>query len=376
MLAIVGERPVTTTWQERAREIAAEIAVHAEGCDAEDRFIAESYDRLKTAGFFKAMVPIDLGGDGVSIRTMAECIRILATGCGSTALAFAMHCHLVAAAAWRREHQGAPTEGLLKKVADGAVLASSGGGDWLESGGTAERVEGGYRITARKAFSSGSPAADMLVTSAVYDDPDAGPTVLHFAVPLKGEGVGHQSTWQVLGMRGTGSNDIVLDQVFVADAAISGKRPAGEWHMLFHVISKMAFALIYAAYMGLADAARARALALAAKRTPDPLTAQRAGALENAWVSADLAHTRALNIAEDWAPGLETTSAAMVCRTLTGRHAVETVECALELAGGQAFYRKAGLERLFRDVQAARFHPLREIEQLDLSGRTALGWPV
>lgn len=374
MLAIVGERTVTTPWQDRAREIAAEIAVHAEACDAEDRFVEEGYERLKQAGFFAAMVPADLGGEGVSMRTMAECIRILATGCGSTALAFAMHCHLVAVAAWRREHQGAPTEGLLRKVAEGAILVSSGGSDWLESGGTAERVDGGFRITARKAFSSGSPAADLLVTSAVYDDPEAGPTVLHFAVPLKVEGVSHQQTWQVLGMRGTGSNDVVLDQVFVADAAISGKRPAGEWHILFHVISKIAFALIYAAYMGLADAARAKALGLAAKRSPDPLTAQRAGALENAWTSADLAHTRALEIAEHWAPGLETTSAAMVCRTLTGQHAIATVEHALELAGGQAFYRKASLERLFRDVQAARFHPLRETEQLDLSGRTALGW--
>lgn len=376
MLAIAENLSVTAGWQERARAIAAESAVHAERCDAEDGFVLDGYGLLAQAGFFKAMVPSDLGGEGVSIRTMAECIRIIAAGCGSTALAFSMHCHLVAVAAWRREHQGAPTEGLLKKVAEGAILVSSGGSDWLDSGGTAERVEGGYRISARKAFSSGSPRADLLVTSAVYDDPDSGPTVLHFAVPLGADGVRFEPTWQVLGMRGTGSNDVVLDKVFIADGAISGKRPAGEWHMLFHVIAKIAFALIYATYLGLADAARATALELTAQRAPDPLTAQRAGVLENEWVSADLAHQRAVDIAEGWAPGAETTSAAMVCRTLSARHAIATVERAMELVGGQAFYRKAGLERLFRDVQAARFHPLREREQIDLTGRTALGWPV
>lgn len=377
MLALVEDTKVEVMWQERARAIAEELKAHAAECDTDDRFVAQGYARLKDEGFFKALVPTELGGGGASMRTVAECIRILATGCGSTALAFAMHSHLVAAAAWRREHQGAPTEGLLKRVAaEDLILVSSGESDWLESGGAAVKVEGGYKITARKAFSSGSPAADLLVTSAVYDDPAEGPTVLHFAVPLKGDGVTIKPTWEVLGMRGTGSHDIELDGVFVADASISGKRPAGEWHMLFHVISKIAFALIYAAYAGLADAAREQALAVASKREPNPLAPQRAGALENEWLSMDLAHQRALEIAEESAPSPATTSAALACRTLTGRHAIAVVEQAMELVGGQAFYRKSGLERIFRDVQAARFHPLREQEQLDLTGRTALAWPV
>lgn len=253
---------------------------------------------------------------------------------------------------------------------------SSGGSDWLKSGGSAVRVEGGYRITARKPFASGSPVGDLLVTSAVHDDPADGPTVLHFAVPLRAAGVEHQPNWQVMGMRGTGSNDVVLADLFVPGAAISGRRPAGEWHMLFHVISKIAFALIYAAYTGIAEAARDRAVALAAARAPDAGTALLAGALENELLSCRLAHAHAVEIAEEWAPGPETTSAAMQVRTLTGRHAIATVEKAMELAGGASFYRKTGLERMFRDVQAARFHPLTELPQRELTGRTILGWPV
>lgn len=366
-----------TDWVNEARVIAAEIAQWAEAHDADDSFVEPAFARLKQAGFFKALVPVELGGFGAGIGEMCGAIRALARGCGSTALAFSMHCHLVAAAAWRREHQGAPTEGLLRRVAaEDLVLVSSGGNDWLASGGTATKVEGGFAITGRKPFSSGSPFGDLLVTSALYDDPEAGKTVLHFAIPLRSGNVTHLPTWQVLGMRGTGSNDIAIDGQFLPEAAISGRRPAGEWHMLFHVISKIAFAMIYSAYLGLAEEARDRAVTLAAKRSPDPLTAQLAGELDNELLSAQLAHRRAVEIAENDAPGPDTTSAAMACRTLTGRHAIAAVSKAMELAGGQAFYRKAGIERLFRDVQAARYHPLPEKAQLDFTGRHALGWPI
>ena len=84
-------------------------------------------------------------------------------------------------------------------------------------------------------------------TSAVLDDPQAGPTVLHFPVPLNAPGVTIQDTWHTLGMRGTGSHDVVLDDVFVPDAAVAGRRPQGQWHHLFHVIAMIALPLIYAA---------------------------------------------------------------------------------------------------------------------------------
>lgn len=364
-------------WLERAERVGEQIAIHAAVHDQDDTFVEEGFELLKKEGFFTALVPMEYGGGGASTATICECIRILARSCGSTALAFSMHCHLVAVAAWRKEHQNAPTEGLLKRVAtENLVLVSTGGNDWLASGGTAEKVEGGFRVTARKPFASGSAMGDLLSTSALYDDPEAGPTVLHFAVPLGAEGVRIEPTWQTLGMRGTGSNDVVLENVFVPDAGIAGRRPSGEWHMLFHVISKMAFAFIYSAYLGVAEAARDLALESAKKRAPNAVTAAIAGEMENALLLARLANAEAIAIAEDRAPGPETTSAAMQCRQLTGQNAILTVEKALELSGGAAFYRKNPIERLFRDIQAARFHPLQEKPQLDLTGRTALGWPV
>jgi alkylation response protein AidB-like acyl-CoA dehydrogenase len=63
-------------------------------------------------------------------------------------------------------------------------------------------------------------------------------------------------------------------------------------------------------------------------------------------------------------------------RTLAGRAAIRTVEKAMEVVGGGSFYRRLGLERLFRDIQGARFHPLQDKRQLRYTGRFALGLDI
>jgi acyl-CoA dehydrogenase len=368
---------MTTNWLNLADRVAADIGTRAAEHDADETFVAENYARLKADGFFKMHVPAELGGHGASYAELCAVIRKLGAACGSTALAFAMHSHIVAVAAWRWRNEKAPTDGLLKRIAaENLVCISSGGSDWLKGAGVATKVEGGYRIKARKVFSSGSPMGDLLVTSSVHDDPQAGPTVLHFAVPFKAEGVKIHDTWRVMGMRGTGSNDVELNDVFVADAAISGRRPQGKWHPLFHAIAMLAFPIIYAAYMGVADGARAKALEVARKRGDDGNAAYLAGEMENAHAAAEIAWADMIHIADTTKPGPETSSRQMIRRTLVAQNAIKTVERAMELAGGAAFYRDMGLERAFRDVQAARFHPLQEKPQLRYTGRVALGLDI
>lgn len=357
--------------------VAAVAAQAAKAADEGDAFVAEAYAALKREGLFKAHVPAELGGGGVSHAEMCALIRRLAQTCSSTALAFSMHTHIVSVAAWRWKNEKAPTEGLLKRVVnEDLVLVSSGGSDWLKSAGQAERVEGGYKITARKVFASGSPMGDLLVTSAVYDDPENGATVLHFAAPLKAPGVTVHETWRAMGMRGTGSHDVELHGVFIPDAAISGKRPQGKWHPLFHTISFIAFTLVYAAYLGVAEGARNKAIEIARKKADDGHSAYLVGEMENAFTTAELAHDHMVALAASERPSPETTSKAMIGRTLVGRNAIRTVELALEVAGGGAFYRALGLERAFRDIQAARFHPLQEKPQLRYTGRVALGLDI
>jgi alkylation response protein AidB-like acyl-CoA dehydrogenase len=304
-------------------------------------------------------------------------LRELAHHCSSTALALSMHTHQVAIPAWRWLHQKAPVEPLLKRVAsERIILLTSGGSDWVAGSGKAEKVEGGYRITARKIFSSGAPVGNLLMTSAVWDSPDEGPQVLHFGIPMNSPHVRIIPVWKTLGMRATGSHDVQIDGHVVPDSAIGLKRKAGEWHPVFHTIAMIAFPLIYAVYLGVAESARDIALELARKRRPDPHTTVLAGKMETALRGAQLAHGSMLAAVRTNKPGPETTNEVMIGRSLVASHAIAAVELAMETAGGAGFYRAAGLERRFRDIQGARYHPMQSAQQATFAGSIALGLPT
>jgi alkylation response protein AidB-like acyl-CoA dehydrogenase len=366
--------PSLADWQELARTLGQRFGERAAAIDADDRFVGENYADLKAYGCFAAGVPVELGGGGLGHGDLGALLREIARHCGSTALAFAMHTHLVATAAWRWRHQKAPVDALLRRVAaEQIVLLSSGGSDWLSGSGTATRVDGGFRIDAHKVFASGAPAADLFMTTAVYADPAAGPTVLHLAVPMNAPGVRVVSTWRTLGMRGTGSHDVVLENVFVPEAAVAGRRPRGRWHPAMHVIAMIAFPLIYAVYVGIAESARDLALERARRRPLDAHLVDLAGGVDNALATARLALADMFAAAAGNAPGAATTHRVMVGRVLVANAVLEVVDLALELGGGGAFFRNAGLERRFRDAQACRYHPLQERVQREFAGRRALG---
>jgi acyl-CoA dehydrogenase len=365
---------IDTPWVGAVRELGPLIAKRAAAHDDTDAFVADNYADLRARRLFSAGVPVELGGGNASHGELCAMLRALAGHCGSTALALSMHTHQVAVAAWRWRRQGAPVDGLLRRVAaEELVLVTSGGSDWLASSGRAERVDGGYRVTGRKVFASGSPGGQLLLTSAILDEAAGEPSVLHFPVRLDDEAVRMLETWRTLGMRGTGSNDLLLEGVFVPEAAVVARRPQGKWHPLFHTTAMLALPIIYSVYVGLAEAARSLALAQALKRRDDPAMALLVGEMDNELAGARLALDRMIALAAEAEPGPETTNEIVIGRTLAGRAAIRTVEKALEVAGGAGFYRSLGLERIFRDVQAGRYHPLQEKAQLRYTGRLALG---
>ena len=379
-----ASRPATVPaqaldWPALMHELGPRFAARAADYDADDAFVAENFDELKAQGVLAAAVPAELGGGGASYPELCAMLRALACYCGSTALTLSMHTHTAATAVWRWRRDPQPVEGLLRRVAaDRLLLVGSGASDWLTPSGRAERVEGGWRVSAKKIFASGSPSGDLLLTQAVYDDPGAGPTALHFAIPLGRGGAELQDTWRALGMRGTGSHDVVIENAFVPDAAVSLRRPAGKWIRLFHLYACIIpLPLIYAVYLGVAEAARDQALAAARRRADDPGLVNLVGEMENDLAAARTAHRDMVEAAAACEqPGPEITNRILIARTLTGRAAIRVVEKAMEVAGGAAFFRAAGLERLFRDVQGARFHRPQERTQLRFSGRRALGLDI
>ncbi|MDQ8728399.1 acyl-CoA dehydrogenase family protein [Bradyrhizobium sp. LHD-71] len=360
-----------------ARELGPIFARRASEVSDEDQFVADNFTLLRSSGLVEAGVPQELGGSGASIDDLAAMLRMLARHCGSTALAFSMHTHQVAIPAWRWTHQKvAAVEPLLKRVAaERIVLLSSGGSDWIAGSGKAEKVDGGYRITARKIFSSGAPAGDLMMTGAVLEEGGKPPIVLHFGVPMNSPKVKVLDTWRTLGMRSTGSHDVMIDGHVVPDAAVALSRKAGEWHPLFQIIATIAFPLIYSVYLGVAEGARDIALDLG-KQRQNQHTLELAGKMETELTAARLACDWMLDAIRKSAPSAATVNQVMTGKALVTRHAIAAVEHAMELAGGAGFYRAAGLERRFRDIQAARYHPLQSGPQAQYAGAMAMGLPV
>ena len=372
--------PTTTrSWPNVARGLAGSFATRADAHDEGDTFVEENYAEMRAARLFSAAVPSELGGGGASFAEIAAVIREIARSCGSTALAYSMHAHLLAAPIWRDRPNGTPPpQPLLRRIAaEELVLVSSGGSDWLDGSGTLRKVEGGYRLTARKIFGSGSPAGDLLLTTGVYEDPADGPVVLHFGVSLHDEGVQILDNWQAMGMRGTGSNDILIEDVFVPDAGISARRPQGIWHPAFDVVSVVAWPLVLSAYLGVAEAARDIALQQAAKRKHDVTVQSLVGEMDTELNMAQLLVEDLVRLAStDFTPSVETSNRVYMSKTMAARGLLRTVEKAMEVASGAAFVRGLGLERRFRDVQGVRYHPWQEKKQALFSGRHALGLSV
>jgi len=344
--------------------------------DDADTFVAQNYEELKAARLMNLAVPRELGGDGLDARALANVLRRMTPACASTALAFSMHNQAVASLAWHWRHQKAPVSSVLRRIArDQLAVATTNGSDWLNGSGTATRAKAGYRISGRKRIVSGAPSSDLLATSAVYDDPMAGPTVLHFIVPMDSRRISIEESWRAMGMRGTGSHHVQIDGLVVSDRTIVIRRPRGKWHPLYHGAVMVATPLIFSVYLGIAEAARDAAIAVAKTRQLASSAIEQIGAIEGHLNTARLALEDMLAAATT-EPDRYSTKRILMDRTLAGTAAIAAVEAALEFVGGAAYIRPHLLERMFRDVQAARFHPIGPAQQRMLAGRIALGLDI
>ncbi len=363
-----------TDWAGVAAGIGAALEPGAAERDRLGEISLAAFERLRAEGVTAALVPAEAGGGGASHEEAGRLLRELGRRDGATAVTLSMHMHLVAAQVWRHRH-GLDASAFFRKVAgDRLVLISTGASDWVGSSGRARPVDGGFRVSARKWPASGCEAGHLLVTSARREDAPGGPRVLHFAVPMTAEGVRIERTWDTLGLRATGSHTVVLDEVFVPEAAVSLERPADAWHPVWNVILGAAMPLILAAYVGIADAAVERAVA-AAKGRSDPHVLQLLGEMLNAHTTAADAVDAMFRDADDLR--FDATDAfagrALARKTVAADALVATVRLAIEATGGAGYARGSDLERLYRDVHGCLFHPLPRARQTTFTGRAALG---
>ncbi len=182
------------------------VEANAAKGEADRRVPEEVIDALEEAGLFRMTVPKRHGGLGVDTRTLLDVLVKSGEGDGSTAwvLTLVNVFNWLASLFPEQAQQEVFGSGAARVV---GVLAPTS---------TAERVEGGWRLTGRWAFSSASWHATWAVLEAPIAD-DGGEVVDHVAMLVPAADFEIEDTWFVAGMRGTGSNTLVVDGAFVPD---------------------------------------------------------------------------------------------------------------------------------------------------------------
>ena len=349
-----------------AEQLADEFRGRAGEYDRTGEFPSANYARMKETGYLAAPVPVELGGLGAGLADMAHAQQALARGCGATALAVNMHLFQVGttADAWRNNM---PVEPLLKRIVDeGIVIASNGAesivaGEWTTAT-TAERRDGEYVVNGRKFFCSQAAGMDMLRFFARDTETDE---LLVIGASAKAAGLNVVETWDTTGMRATASHDIVIDDLHVPAAAVGARLPAGAPARTPAIanIGRWFLMLASSVYLGIAEEARAEAYkaiggGINSASRADVLTNMLIGQMEAEFLTARSIRDQA-SMELDSTPSdpQAALALAILCKETVTSHAIATVEKAVEIAGGRAYFRKSPLERLARDVRAARFHP-------------------
>jgi alkylation response protein AidB-like acyl-CoA dehydrogenase len=323
---------------------------------------------------------------------MCRAQAALAKGCASTSLAMAMHTHAVLTMAWRRGQGDTEVDDVLRRVAtEGLILSASGTLPGSRVSIEAVPVEGGFSVRGRKRLVSGAPGGDYLVTAAGV--PAArGQRQITVLLPLRGKGVTVEDDWDALGMRGSGTNSVTFEDVFVpAEDALyvtrGNHRPPrlanAEDDLPADDLSRgmrmpglhISLAVIGATYLGAADGACQEAIRQIAgsKRADNPGVGRLTGVMVHEIQLGWWALEGMVRDTTDDRLG----SPAQMMTTLLGKRqvvlsAITAAETAMELLGSTTYMRGNLFERTLRDVRAGISHPLPPEASLVQVGWTAL----
>jgi alkylation response protein AidB-like acyl-CoA dehydrogenase len=358
--------------------------------DALGRFAVDDLSDLRAAGWFTAALPEDLGGLGLNLAELGAEQRRLAHYSPATALSTCMH-HYWAGLGADLHRIGLRGADLINGyVMDGDILASGHaevGNDipLALSTTSASRVEGGWRITGRKMFGSFGPHWNRLGLHAMDASDPTAPVVVHGFVPHDAPGLTTVPNWDAQGMRATESHDTVLDDVFVPDSQVLCVVPAGPpSHPAVAVMQVWALTLIANVYIGIAERALEIAVTQADRRTSiaiprgtfahHPMVQHQVAEM---YLALDAARACVDAVARDWVDGVDHGPMwgpkVLAAKWQATVAANRVVDLACEVVGGSSYRRETELERLSRDVRAARFHPGTDAFTHEIIGKALLG---
>lgn len=360
--------------------------------DRENRFFQEDFDELKAAGYLKLPVPKELGGPGFTLAEVCREQRRLAYHAAPTALGVNMHLYWVGVAAdlWRSGDKS--LEWMLKGAMNGEVFAAGhaeGGNDLplLLSTTRAERARNGYRFTGHKFFGSLTPVWTYLGIQGMDTSDPAAPKIVHAFMPRNTQGYHIEDTWDTVGMRATKSDDTILEGAVVPDRYIARVVPAGGAGIDLFVLGIFAWALMGFGnvYYGLAQRALDLTLENVKQKKSLGLTRSMAYHPEVQHSIADMVIEMESigphldRVAQEWSdhvdhgPNWAIKLIAAKYRAVEGSWRV--VDTALELSGGMAIFKRAGMERLWRDARLGRIHPANTALAHEFIAKTALQLP-
>jgi 3-hydroxy-9,10-secoandrosta-1,3,5(10)-triene-9,17-dione monooxygenase len=390
--AKMGRRGAAPDFDElRAAAEALVPVLHERADRAEElrRLPDETIADLHRTGLFRILQPGRVGGSELPFRSIVELVAVIGRGCGSTAWVLAnLAAHHWLVGMWAPQAQ----DEIWGESPDNLI-----GSALIFPRGRARRVDGGYRVSGRWPFSSGVDAVAWNLIGAIVQDEEAGTSEPRiFLMPRSDYTI--IDTWHVIGLAGTGSKDVAVEDVFVPDyrslavAQITGGPNPGSrvnQSILYQLpaISLFAFCIAGVA-LGIAQGVieyfvqtmRTRTSYYTGRSLADFVTLQ--VHLAEATAMTDAARAVMLSdcdeaervVADGGVPSLDQRARYRRDGAYAATLCTKAVDLLFAATGGGAIYARNPLQRAFRDVHAANAH---YVLNWDINGamygRVALG---
>lgn len=372
---------------QRARTLAAEFGARAAAHDREASFPHQNFADLQQAGLLALAAPRSLGGQGASAAQLGEVIGAVAQGCPATALVLTMQ--YIQHRGMGRPGSAWPVERarqLVQEAVQGVSLINALRvepelGSPARGGlpaTVARRTAEGWRLSGHKVYSTGAPALRWYVVWARTDD--AEPRTGSFLVRAGQPGVRIEPTWDHLGLRASGSHDVLFDEVAVPADHVLELRLPKDWARGEPAMQAEMAVMLGSLYTGVARAARHWLVGFLQERKPASLGAPLAtlaraqeavGRIEGLLFTNDRL-IAGLAAALDTGAPLPSEESGLVKATTT-HNAIEAVQSALALTSNHGLARKNPLERHLRDVLCGRVHTPQDDSVYLAAGCRALG---
>ncbi|MGY0694417.1 acyl-CoA dehydrogenase family protein [Virgibacillus sp. FSP13] len=351
----------------KADKIAKQVEQRVPKAERNATFPLENLTDLKQENYVSLPLPKEYGGQEISLYELILLQERLAAGDGSTALSIGWHMGIVMELSeqnlWSQDKfamiakEIGENKKVLNRVATEPATGSPTRGGVPET--RAVRDGNHYIVNGRKSFATMADVLDYYIVSTYVEDKEA---VGWFLISKETPGVRVEHTWDTLGMRGTGSDDIVLTDVKLSEELLveltNGPKKPSPKGWLLH---------IPACYSGIAIAARNEAIAFAKSYQPNsldttisevPHVKQKIGEMDLKLMQARHFMYR---IAEKWDDNPEERdslgSELAAVKTVTTNTANEVVDLAMRIAGGKGLAKSNRFEQYYRDVRAGLHNP-------------------